>query len=74
VSRDLTEPESLVWAAAFVASLERQDVGLITENVQERALKKAWLAVQLLRNVRLKGRDEQPMIRMLMDFRMGKDQ
>lgn len=61
----LTEPEALVWAAAFVARLfEREDADA------ENAVLCAHGAVAALRSVRVRGRHQQAQYATLQDFMM----
>lgn len=79
MSREMTEPESLVWAVAFVVGLKEavsdyqiNELPIADQPVARRdhATERAHQAVSALRQVRVRGRDEQPAYRMLRDFRM----
>ena len=58
----MSDPEALVWAAAFaheIAAGREPDTAAMT----------ARRAVAALRNFRVRGRDQQPFVETLVDFR-----
>lgn len=72
--RELTEPEALVWAAAFTANINCRPIAPHIHPMDaDEAVKAAHRAVTALRSVRVGGRHEQPDIRMMVDFRMDGD-
>jgi len=71
----MTEPEALVWAAAFVLALRdckaETPRGLLTpQDDVDMAVLRAHGAVQALKTVRISGRHERADIRTLIAFRM----
>jgi hypothetical protein len=75
MSRDLTDPESMIWAVAFVAGLkEANDTLTVGPDFRHRrhdhAAERAHQAVCALREIRLRGRHEAPIYRMVRDFRL----
>lgn len=58
----MTDPERMVWAAAFTQTL-------INSEDQEVAVEVALRAVSALRSIRVRGRHEQTPYRMLREFR-----
>ena len=67
--RELTEPEALVWAAAFASALQHETTPSRGTAIQD-AVWRAHHAVTMLRSARVRDRRDMPMIRMLCDFRM----
>lgn len=64
--REMTEPEAMVYAAAFAAAC-------VSGHNHYDCVEAAHFAVRTLRSVRIRERRESPAIRMLCDFRMDAD-
>ena len=62
----MTDPEALVWAAAFAAAVVTGEAFRSGQS----AFEFAHRAVHMLRTTRIRGRDENPAVKMLREFRM----